>query len=253
MPFDIKIPTSSENAREITLDAGDALFVLGANGSGKSSLMQKLYADHHDNSWWISSHRQTWFMSNAISLSPNQKQKSAVNIKNNDQQVDSRWNDRYSAQRPDIAIFDLVEAENIRARQITSAVDANNMDLASELSKKDAPIKTINRLLHLSNIPIVISVVDSSEVVASKYGSEPFSIARLSDGERNTLLVAASVLTVKSGTLILIDEPERHLHRSIISPLLTLLFAERADCAFIVSTHDVLLPSDNESARVRTH
>lgn len=62
-------------------------------------------------------------------------------------------------------------------------------------------------------------------------------------------MIAADVLTVKEGTLVLIDEPERHLHRSIISPLLTLLFAKRPDCAFIISTHDVMLPLDNPGAR----
>src|SRR6185295_8666736 len=54
----------------------------------------------------------------------------------------------------------------------------------------------------------------------------------------------ADILTAKSGTLILIDEPERHLHRSIISPLLKLLFDRRNDCVFIVSTHELMLPLD---------
>jgi len=103
-------------------------------------------------------------------------------------------------------------------------------------------------LLRLSNIQIEISVKANEDVLASKNGSINYSIAELSDGERNALLIAASVLTVDSGTLLLIDEPERHLHRSIISPLLTLLFAKRPDCAFVVSTHDVMLPFDNPSA-----
>ena len=67
----------------------------------------------------------------------------------------------------------------------------------------------------------------------SKNGSPPYSIAELSDGERNSLLIAASILTMKSESLVLIDEPERHLHRSIISPLLQHLFSSRSDCAFI--------------------
>jgi hypothetical protein len=58
------------------------------------------------------------------------------------------------------------------------------------------------------------------------------------------LLIAANVLTVEPGTLILIDEPERHLHRSITAPLLVQLFAKRSDCSFIISTHDVTLASD---------
>jgi hypothetical protein len=64
-------------------------------------------------------------------------------------------------------------------------------------------------------------------------------VAELSDGD---------ILTAKPGTLILIDEPERHLHRSIISPLLKLLFSGRKDCAFIVSTHELMLPIDTPQA-----
>ncbi len=99
-------------------------------------------------------------------------------------------------------------------------------------------------------MPIQISVHEIDQVVASKSAGSPYSIAQLSDGERNALLVAADVLTVRSGTLVLIDEPERHLHRSIISPLLTLLFEKRRDCAFVVSTHEVMLPLDNPLARI---
>lgn len=100
------------------------------------------------------------------------------------------------------------------------------------------PIKIINELLKLSALPIEISVQQNEQLFASKLGGPPYSIAELSDGERNAPLIAAEVLTAQAGILFLIDEPERHLHRSIISPLLTLLFERRTDCAFVISTHD---------------
>jgi hypothetical protein len=197
----------------------------------------------------ISAHRQTWFTSGAITLSPADRRNTGQNIIGQDQQPYSRWRDVYAEARAFIAIYDLIEAENVRARRITEAVDTKNIELAQTLSKEGAPIKVINELLRLSNIPIVLSIKANEEVVASKSDSPPYSIAQLSDGERNALLIAANVLTVTPGTLILIDEPERHLHRSIISPLLTQLFARRPDCAFVVSTHDVMLPLDNPAAR----
>lgn len=86
--------------------------------------------------------------------------------------------------------------------------------------------------------------------MASRNGSKPYSISELSDGERNAILIAANVLTVSTGTLLLVDEPERHLHRSIVSPLLSTLLKERSDCAFIVSTHEPLLPVDNLGSKV---
>jgi ABC-type lipoprotein export system ATPase subunit len=249
MLFNLTIPELDGSPLEVTLGIGQCVFVLGANGTGKSSLMQKFYTAHHPNAQRISAHRQTWFASSSITLSPAQKRDTENSILNSDTSADSRWKDDYAAHRANIAIYDLIDAENIRARAITGAVDGDDIDLAKTLSKKDSPIKIINELLRLSNIPIEISVKKNEEVLASKCGSEPYSVAKLSDGERNALLIAASVLTVAPGTLLLIDEPERHLHRSIISPLLTLLFAKRTDCAFVVSTHDVMLPLDNPSAR----
>src|SRR5690606_13418574 len=197
-------------------------------------LLQKLYAAHHGRARRISAHRQTWFTSNAVTLSAADKKNVETNIASSDTDARSRWADDYSAQRASIAIYDLIDAENVRARGIASAVDGDNIDLAKELSKKDAPIKVINDLLRLSNLPIEISVQESEQVMASRSGSHKYSISELSDGERNALLIAASVLTARTGTIIIIDEPERHLHRSIISPLLTLLFAQRPDCAFVV-------------------
>ena len=72
----------------------------------------------------------------------------------------------------------------------------------------------------------------------------------MSDGERNAAIIAATVLTVESETVLLIDEPERHLHRSIIEPFLSALFQRRQDCAFIISTHEIALPAANPEARV---
>jgi ABC-type cobalamin/Fe3+-siderophores transport system ATPase subunit len=248
MPFNLTIPRSTGAPLCVTVGEGDILFVLGANGTGKSSLMQQFFIVNHSNAHRISAHRQTWFHSHAGSLSPLQKRQTEQYIRSQDINRTARWLDAYPAERANVAIYDLIEAENERARQITAAVDGRNIGLAEELSKKDAPLKLINELLRLSNIPIEISIRENQEVVARKSGSEAYGVAELSDGERNALLIAADVLTAKAGTLLLIDEPERHLHRSIISPLLTLLFAKRRDCAFVVSTHELMLPLDNPEA-----
>lgn len=249
MPFDLTVPVPNRPSLSIPMDVGECVFVLGANGSGKSSLMHRFYTANSGISRRISAHRQTWLASNRIDLSPEQKRNTEQSMLAVDRDRDSRWRDELAGRRPAITIHNLIDAENERARSIADAVDGDDFDLARNLSKKYSPIKIINDLLRLSNIPIEISARQNEQVVASKSGSPPYSIAELSDGERNAVLIAANVLTVPEGTLLLIDEPERHLHRSIISPLLTLLFLERPDCGFVVSTHDVMLPLDNPTAR----
>lgn len=147
-------------------------------------------------------------------------------------------------------MFELIDAQNVRARSIAAAVDAADFETAVARSSAEAPLAAINSLLQMSNIPIEIDVLENEQIVARKNGGSPYSIAELSDGERNALLIAGDVLTAKPGMMLIIDEPERHLHRSIISPLLTLLFEKRRDCSFVIATHDLDLPLDNENARV---
>lgn len=248
--YNLNFPNASGEGQEIIINRGEILFVLGANGTGKSGLMQRLYSQNRNNAKRISAHRQTWFMSNAMDFTSSNKVNTENNILNHDANIQSRWRDDYSQQRSQVVVFDLINAQNIRARKIADAMDKSEVDLAKTLAKKDAPLKILNHLLQLSNLPIEISLGKDEKVFASKNGSDLYSIAELSDGERNAILIAADVLTAKENTLFLIDEPERHLHRSIISPLLTSLFQKREDCTFVVATHDIGLPLDNPEANI---
>lgn len=170
---------------------------------------------------------------------------------NQDRRPEARWRDYNANQRPSIAIFNLIQKENMQDRDILDAVLDEQITVPEgRARRRESPLLVLNDLLRYANLPITISVRNNEELLASKSGSQPYSIAELSDGERNVILIAAEVLTVPSGTLVLIDEPERHLHRSIVSPLLTGLFARRPDCQFVISTHDVMLPFDNPSSKV---
>ena len=243
--YKFKIQTSNNGELNVPLSEGKVLFVLGANGVGKSTLMYKIFEQNPNHTKRILAHRQTWFTSNTMDMTASSKKQTEGYIKGSDTQITSRWKDDYSSSRSSISIFDLINSENIRARNITKAVDSDDVTYAKELSQTQAPIREINEILAVSNIPIIITLGKDEQLFASKNNSEPYSIAELSDGERNALLIGADILTTEPHSLIILDEPERHLHRSIISPLLTTLIKKRNDCAFVISTHDVHLPIDH--------
>jgi len=236
---------------EIPLTEGKTLFVLGANGVGKSALMQKFFDQNHKHAKRILAHRQTCFRSNSMEMTASSKKQTEGQIKSTDLQVSSRWKDDYLGIRPSISIFDLISFENSRSRGIAGAVDKDDIQSAKQLSDdQKSPLQEINELLAISNIPIEITLGKDEQLFASKNKSKPYSIAELSDGERNALLICSDVLTTPKHNLIILDEPERHLHRSIISPLLSSLFQKRKDCAFVISTHDVSLPIDHSESSV---
>ena len=56
--FQLNIPTGDGPPTAFALGVGDVLFVLGANGTGKSSLVSHLFNQHQGNAKRISAHRQ---------------------------------------------------------------------------------------------------------------------------------------------------------------------------------------------------
>jgi len=143
-PFSLSVPRSSGDPLDVSINLGEMLFVLGANGTGKSSLMHRFYTTHKESARRMSAHRQTWFPSGASTLSAQGRMDTASSMRSADLQEHARWREAYAEQRPQIAVYDLVGAENVRARSIAAAVGSKNIDLAKKLSEKDAPIKTIN-------------------------------------------------------------------------------------------------------------
>ena len=246
--FTFNFPDMSGNQVEIPLNPGNIIFVLGANGTGKSGLMHETYKQNLGKSKRITAHRQTWFTSNAPDFTPANKIQVENNMNSTDKQSTARYSDSFHIQRLQITIFNLINSQNKRNSKIAKAVDEDNIELAKKFRKKEAPLTTLNRLLKLAKLPLEIIIKDDEQLFAKKNGCAPYSIAELSDGERNAILIATDILTAKENTLFLIDEPERHLHRSIISPLLTSLFNKRPDCAFIIATHDTGLPLDRTDA-----
>ncbi|MEO9895371.1 MAG: AAA family ATPase [Paracoccaceae bacterium] len=249
MPFNLSFPSQNPDVANIQLNVGELIFVLGANGTGKSSLMHRFASQSPNQVRKISAHRRTWMNSDTLDMTPAAKLQAEKNIKVEERNQQSRFKDSYAAQRASMTIYELIDAENVRARSMAAAYDAGDTQSLEEASNIEAPITVINQLLRQSNIPIEIAIRANERVMASKEGGPEYSAAELSDGERNALLIAGNVLTAPPQTLLIIDEPERHLHRSIIAPLLSLLFERRTDCGFVVSTHDHDLPLEVPEAR----
>lgn len=246
--FTLSYPTYDKDEGSLGIDYGELIFIVGENGSGKSSLMQRIYAQHINHSRRISAHRQVWFESNELDLTPRSKKNLEEHYKGADNQAYARWKDPSGEQRSQLALFDLVDAEHRTNRNISETLKSGNVSGAETLADKSSPLDNLNSIFRISNLPIAITIGEENSLLAKIGNSSPFSIAELSDGERNALLIVATVLTAPGNQLFLIDEPERHLHRSIVSPLISSLMAHRPDCAFIVSTHDLSLLLDQEKA-----
>src|SRR5664279_4675756 len=61
----------------------------------------------------------------------------------------------------------------------------------------------------------------------------------MSAGERAIFYMIGQALVAAEGSVLIVDEPELHVHRSIMSKLWDELEGARPDCAFVFITHDL--------------
>ena len=246
----INVPKLSGHNLELTICPGEQYFLVGKNGSGKSSLLQHIATSSPDDQKIVRvlAHRQTWLPSNALNMTPAGRKQNEEHIKSEDRYFESVWRDEYAYERISSVLFDLVSKDNARARVITEFVDRQEFQRAKyEASKSISLFDQLNTLLVTGTLNVALQDSEGEDILAKHLDSgAEFSMSQMSDGERNAAIIAATVITAPPNSLFLIDEPERHLHRSIIEPFLMSLFRHRNDCAFVISTHEIALPAASE-------
>lgn len=117
--------------------------------------------------------------------------------------------------------------EKDKARQQHVAVPDMVFDQLEKIWKSVFP----QRNIELHDAKVIAKFINNNEEIR-------YSARYMSDGERVALYLIAQALCVPEEKTIIIDEPEIHLHRSIIDRLWNEIEREREDCLFIYITHD---------------
>lgn len=105
-------------------------------------------------------------------------------------------------------------------------------------SKLDEVLEIWNNLIEHR-----ILFCDNSGNLKIKYSNhnetKEYPAYKMSDGEREIFYVVGRVLLSTPSSLIVVDEPELHLHKAILNKLWDTLEQKRSDCMFIYLTHDI--------------
>ena len=238
----MQIKTRAEHV-QLTVKAGSPVFILGRNGTGKSALVNSLAAQWIGKVIYMPGSRPSYFDTESLSMTPASRRQFTTQQQHFNSQPDTRWKSMDGTARNEKAIHDLQTAETQYKLDAANQIKAEGSSSAAiaRLQAENSPLDIVNSLLAQANLSVRLKV-DGGELRALQGGSL-YSYARMSDGERSALIFAAEVVAAQSGMVFLIDEPELHLHSSIVVALVKALILERPDCGFVVCTHQLELPT----------
>lgn len=107
----------------------------------------------------------------------------------------------------------------------------------------ELPQSILDRTIKIWNFLIehrTLQCDDSNNLVLTGEGvNGSYPAFQMSDGERIILYLVGRVLLAPEKALIIIDEPEMYLHKTIVDKLWNKLELERQDCVFLYLTHDL--------------
>ena len=243
MPFEFSIP-SKRDSREIRLEAGTSAFFCGANGSGKTRLAVYIEENQGLTAHRISAHR-------ALTLNPGVSKISEVSAlaglrvgytgatgpDAKTYRSGHRWHSNAAVSLLNDFDF-LVQA--LYAEQTNTALKSHKRARAEDFGPVEPTKFELLCCIWERLLPERKLVVRGDDIRVSVSGAEStFPASEMSDGERAVFYLIGQALVAKEESLLIVDEPELHVHRSIMAKLWDELEAVRSDCAFVFITHDL--------------
>lgn len=237
----------------LEVPAGSSILFIGRNGAGKTRLAGWLDRNTSSKGIYIPARRDL-AMPNSYQVRDQDKDFEMIygntNWGSKQTDVDQLKSHRFGQEETAFQSNDFQNVLNVLASRHVSEVQKFHHDFnpASPPPKKGETV--LQKAIAIWNecIPdLVINTDKAPNFVVERDGVnyEPIS---MSDGERGLFYLVAKALLAEPGALIVVDEPEIHLHRAIRNRFWDLMEAARSDCVFAYFTHDIDFASSRSFA-----
>ncbi len=241
MSFEFSIPTPTATL-QVSLKSGASAIFVGANGGGKTRLAVRIEETLGLNCQRISAHRSLTLNPEVAKISEQAAiwglRTGYANTKSTvDNRIGSRWGQQPATKLLDDFDF-LLQA--LFAEQSNTSLETHNSARSGDF--KTPTMTNFERLSAIWNrlLPHRKLHVSGDNIHVSAPNADlRYSASHMSDGERAIFYMVAQALTAEKDSLIIVDEPELHVHRSIMSKLWDELEGARQDCGFVFITHDL--------------
>lgn len=250
------LPKQQDRNQRVELDAETGLVIVGANGSGKTRLGSwiELESNIPNDVHRISAQRSLVMPDTTSTMDYNKAEKQLRYGNQNggkQHKLGSRWGSKPSTFMLNdyaqlmVSLFSEEHHISTKFRQeFKSGTDFSDKGVPT--TKLDVIKSVWEEILPHRSLSIGGAKV---EVSPSDTPSKKYNGSEMSDGERVMFYLIGQSLCAPANSVIVIDEPEVHLHRGIQANLWDVIERLRDDCIFVYITHDLEFAASRTAAK----
>ncbi len=249
----LQLPPSQDSSQETSLVDAATIVIVGANGSGKSRF--GAWLENHSGgdrqTHRISAQRALTFDVNVSQLPIDSARTSFLygNSTHGKPHKDQfRWGSNPTSHvlTDYNALLSLMYAlERKRDSDAIAEIRAGEVYDATRIAP--SVLDTLKRIWEDAIPHRKLKSTDDALRVSTPDGEEYDGI-QMSDGERVAFYLAGETLCAPENSILIVDEPEIHLHKAIQGRLWDSLESARPDCTFVYITHDLDFAADRGHA-----
>lgn len=221
-------------------DLNSNIVLIGANGSGKTSLADKLKSYLNNNGIVISAQR----ILNLPNIETIGNPEITANELRIDQQRSKTYKNkdhfRYLNNEFEIVIKHLLANNNVEnfkfKKKLIETLNKGEIAAPPQKTKLEITFEIWNSLIEHRYIGSEDGINIKTYTKDTKLS---YPSIQMSEGEKVLLYLIAQTLLAPQDGFIVIDEPEMYLHKTIVKKLWDVLEVTRPDCLFIYLTHDL--------------
>lgn len=248
-----EIPNHTGGHTRLLLRPGKSIIFIGANGSGKTRLGAYIERELHPTKVQRIAAQKSLLLKAGLNQLPFEKAMNGLRIGHPDISTNKeayRW-----AQNPSISPlndFDFLQqalfAEKTRrAWEYLDALKSNPV-LTPPTPVLERLVKIWEDLLPHRKLEITEGAV--KVLPPQGTSDDTYMGGEMSDGERVIYYLIGQCLLAPDGGVIVIDEPENHIHKAIMTKLWDLIESARPDCCFIYFTHDLFFATNSDAKEI---
>lgn len=247
-----RISLPKENGNTVEIETTQSLLLVGANGAGKTRLGTWIEIDSPNKNLV---HRISAQKSLAM---PDSTTPVSIEIAENTLLFGNKdWNHQHKvhkwSKKP--ATTMLSDFDKLLVYLFSDETEENakfKVKCKSSPDKVEAPTTKLDRVKEVWEriLPHRELVVGGLRIQTKIKGGNGnlYNSSDMSDGERVIFYLIGQCLAAPKDGIVVIDEPELHLHKSVQAPLWAEIESLRSDCLFVYLTHDVDFAAANELA-----